>query len=265
MKTPLYEKWKNAQAQWDDEEYLKSLTSLMKLRYKRLDAKAHGIFQEQFQNRFSDSGSRKPLLLDLGCGRSEFGAYLHAAWKKDPEKAPWNYLGIEPSLVQLNHRDVESLGWGFLQALGEQVPLQDMACEGVLVKEVIDHCYDPLGVFREAHRILKPGGVFVATVTNDRSYFKRLFPGMNRKLKEKQTDHLFFFGPEELKKMALEAQFDSVQTQTYNYLKLPRSLEKLLGFSGEPFNRLLLEITDRAGQALLPGLGGGILLKAVKK
>ncbi len=268
MGSPHYEKWKNAQSHWDDEDFLKSLTALMRLRYKRLDEKVYGVFEAFKQKRFSEPGNNKqPLLADIGCGRSEFGAFLKAKWDKDAslKNTPWNYLGIEPSMEQLKHRDIDTLGWGFIQALGEQVPLPDMSCDGVLVKEALDHCYDPLGVFREAGRILRPGGVLVVTLTNDKSYFKRLFPGINRKLKEKQTDHLFFFGPKDLEKLAAEARFDSIRAQTYNYLKLPRFLEKLMGFLGEPLNGFLLDLTDGAGEALLPGLGGGILLKAFKK
>ncbi len=43
-----YEKWKLLQSHWDDDEYLKSLTPLMKLRYKRLDEKIEAILDQNF-------------------------------------------------------------------------------------------------------------------------------------------------------------------------------------------------------------------------
>src|SRR5258708_35493373 len=152
------------------------------------------------------------------------------------------------------------MGLGFIQATAEQLPLPDMLSHGVLVKEAIDHCYDPAKVFQEAKRLLKPGGVLVVTLTNDKSYFKRLFPFINRARKSNQTDHLFFFGPNDLRKLAEEAKFDRVWVETYNYLKLPRVFEQVSSLFGAPINRGLLNITDVIGKILLPGLGGGIIL-----
>lgn len=256
LENPQYQKWKSLQSHWDDDEFLKSLTPLMKLRYLRLDEKVEAIFRETFQ------AKQRPFLVDVGCGRGEFALFLKNKWGG---QEPWVYLGLEPSKEQLGQRDIPTLGLGFAQATAEQVPLTDMVAHGVLVKEAIDHCYDPAKVFREAKRLLKPGGVLVVTVTNDKSYFKKLFPSINRAHKSKQTDHLFFFGPKELKRLAQEAQFDRVSAETYNYLKLPRFLEKALGLLGPSFDRVLLNVTDAIGKVLLPSLGGGIILIASKK
>lgn len=261
VSTDQYQKWKGLQSHWDDGEFLKSLTPLMKWRYRRLDEKVARIFEASFKD------ASRPFLLDLGCGRAEFAAFLRERWRDVPSNQSdvWKYLGVEPSAEQLKNRDIPSMGLGFLQAAAEQVPLTDMAVQGVLVKEVIDHCYDPAKVFREAKRLLKPGGVLVVTVTNDRSYFKRLLPFVNSVLKSKQTDHLSFFGPRELRKLADEASFDRVSVETYNYLKLPRFLERLLSLLGESVNRALLDLADALGKLLLPGMGGGIVLVARKK
>jgi len=259
--TDSYQKWKSLQSHWDDDDFLKSLTPLMKLRYKRLDEKVAAIFEENFKE------VSKPLLVDVGCGRAEFAAFMRERWRNIPgrQSDAWNYLGIEPSAEQLNQRDIPNMGLGFVQALAERLPLPDMTAQGVLVKEAIDHCFDPSKVFSEAKRLLKPGGVLVVTVTNDKSYFKRLFPWVNQSRKAGQTDHLFFFGPEDLRRLAAGAEFDSVHVETYNYLKCPRVLEKFLSLLGEPLNRALLSVADAKGKILLPGLGGGIILTAIKK
>jgi ubiquinone/menaquinone biosynthesis C-methylase UbiE len=254
-----YQKWKSLQAHWDDDEFLKSLTSLMKLRYRRLDEKVEAILDENFHKvgAFKD----RPLLLDIGAGRGEFALFLQGRGRT----RVWNYLGFEPSAEQLKQRDIEEFGMGFAQALAEQIPLSDMAAHAVVVKEAIDHCYDPFKVFREAKRLLKPGGVLVVTSTNDKSYFKRLMPFVNSARKAKQTDHLFFFGPADLQKLAEEAKFDRVSVETYNYLKLPKILEQVLGSFGTPISRGILNVTDAIGRILLPGLGGGIILTATNK
>lgn len=254
-----YPKWKSLQAHWDDDEFLKSLTPLMKLRYRRLDEKVEAILDEAYH--VSGAFKGRPLLLDIGAGRGEFALFLEGRGRA----RVWNYLGFEPSSEQLKQRDIRDFGMGFVQAVAEQIPVQDMAAHGILVKEAIDHCYDPARVFAEAKRLLKPGGVLVVTVTNDKSYFKRLLPFVNRSRKARQTDHLSFFGPGELKKLAQEALFDSVSVETYNYLKLPGVLERFLGFFGTAANRALLNATDAIGKALLPGMGGGIILKATRR
>jgi len=251
-----YQKWKTLQAHWDDEEFLKSLTPLMKLRYRRLNEKVEAIFEESFRPLGAAKG--RPLLLDMGAGRGEFALFLQGQGRA----RVWNYLGLEPSAEQLQQRDIADFGMGFIQAVAEQAPIQDMTTHGVLMKEVIDHCYDPAKVFQEARRLLKPGGVLVVTVTNDKSYFKRLFPSINRARKKQQTDHLNFFGPNDLRQLAIDAKFDRVSLETYNYLKLPRFLEGLISLFGSPVGRAILSMTDAVGKILLPRLGGGIILKA---
>jgi uncharacterized protein YbaR (Trm112 family) len=134
----------------------------------------------------------------------------------------------------------------------------------VLLKEVLDHGWDPGRVFREACRVLEGGGRLVVTVTNDRSWFKRLLPGVNRGLKAKQTDHYHFFGPQDLENLAREARFDTIHVETYNHLKLPGFLERVLGGAGEGFQRFLLAFTDFFGRLLFPRLGGGMMLTARK-
>ncbi len=259
MSEANFEKWKLLQSHWDDDEYLKSLTPLMKLRYKRLDEKVEAMIDENFHETGAFKG--RPLLLDIGAGRGEFALFLQGRGRA----RVWNYLGFEPSGEQLKQRDILEYGMGFVRGMAEQVPVQDMVAHGVVVKEAIDHCYEPAKVFSEAKRLLKPGGVLVVSVTNDKSYFKRLLPFVNKGRKSKQTDHLFFFGPGKLRKLAEEAKFDRVSIETYNYLKLPRILEQVVSLFGPSINRSILNVTDAIGKALLPGLGGGIILKATKK
>jgi ubiquinone/menaquinone biosynthesis C-methylase UbiE len=254
-----YQKWKSLQSHWDDDEYLKSLTPLMKLRYRRLDEKVEAILDENFHESGAIKG--RPLLLDIGAGRGEFALFLQGRGRS----RVWNYLGFEPSGEQLKQRDIPEYGMGFVQGMAERVPVSDMTAHGILVKEAIDHCFDPAKVFAEAKRLLKPGGVLVVTVTNDKSYFKRLLPFVNKARKSHQTDHLFFFRPDEVRKLAEDAKFDRVLVETYNYLKLPRILEQVLSLFGQSINRSILNVTDAIGTALLPGLGGGIILKATKK
>lgn len=69
-----YQKWKSLQAHWDDDEFLKSLTPLMKLRYKRLDEVVEAILDENFHATGAFQG--RPVVLDIGAGRGEFALFL---------------------------------------------------------------------------------------------------------------------------------------------------------------------------------------------
>jgi SAM-dependent methyltransferase len=247
-----YDRWKDAQAHWDDDEFLASLHRLMRIRYARLNDRVADFLETELKDR------SKPLLLDLGCGRGDFRGHL----AKRDRTAGWSYLGVEPSSEQLAHREKGDYSIGLIQAAAEKPPLCDMCVDAVLMKEMLDHCWDPAAVFREAYRMLKPGGVLVATVTNDRSWFKRLMPGVNRRLKQNQKDHFHFFGPQDLERLVRDARFDSVSVETYNHLKLPRFLEKATDCLRAEGQNVLLAATDSLGRLFGPGSGGGMMLTA---
>src|ERR1039458_6151290 len=106
-----YQKWKSLQSHWDDDEYLKSLTALMKLRYRRLDEKVEAILDANFHETGASNGH--PLLMDLGAGRGEFAFFLQGRGRA----RVWNYLGLEPSGEQLKQGDIADFGLGFLQGM----------------------------------------------------------------------------------------------------------------------------------------------------
>jgi hypothetical protein len=80
--TGLFERWQEAQAHWDDDEFLSSLHRLMRLRYARLNDRVARSLESAFAGRF------KPLLVDLGCGRGDYWGFLssRAVTKASEEK-----------------------------------------------------------------------------------------------------------------------------------------------------------------------------------
>lgn len=245
-----YDLWKKSQADWDDSKFLDSLTPLMRLRYERLD----GMVYDRLK---AGMGKDRALLVDVGCGRAEFFEYL----EKGP-KPSWRYLGVEPSRTQIGQRLVKKAGVGIIRASGENLPLPDMCADAVLLKEVLDHSYDPYQLLKECYRILRPGGVFVLSVTNDKSYFKRALPSVNALRKARQHDHFEFFGPEELKVLMKTAPFGEISIDTYNFLKLPSLVERMLGLLGPAASKSLLNWADKVGGKMMPGMGGGIVVAA---
>ncbi len=258
-----YEKWKIFQSSWDDEDFINSLTGFMKLRYRRLDEKVYALLDSYL----AFNPEKKFYFLDVGCGRLEFADFLTQQWRTPHEKGPstqWHYIGLEPSQVQLNQRSLSTPDMEIIQATGENIPLAEMSVHAVLVKEALDHCFDPQKVLQEIYRVLKPNGIVVITLTNDQSYYKRLFPWINHSKKIRQTDHLNFFDANALKKIVQEANFDKIHLETYNYLKLPNGFEKYLSGLSENIQRSLLTITDRWGSGLYPMGGGGMILTAYR-
>lgn len=99
-------------------------------------------------------------LLNLGCGSQR------------PQNAEWTNLDDwegggheinEPNFVRHDMR--------------EKLPFEDGSFDGCLLSHVIEHmdCQDGLRLFREMHRVLRPGGIVLVS-TPDASYFRKVYP-----------------------------------------------------------------------------------------
>ncbi len=96
-------------------------------------------------------------ILDYGCGRGQTVALGVAAgldiWGADTfsgHYADW-----------ANH--VEPAAQGRIKAIVEElIPFADDTFDFVMSNQVLEHVRDPEAVVREVHRVLKPGGLFVA-------------------------------------------------------------------------------------------------------
>lgn len=52
------------------------------------------------------------------------------------------------------------------QGFGESIPYADASFDVVVSDNVLEHLDNPLEVFREVHRVLRPGGIFLAKTPN---------------------------------------------------------------------------------------------------
>ncbi|WP_317493598.1 class I SAM-dependent methyltransferase [Haloechinothrix sp. LS1_15] len=104
-------------------------------------------------------------ILDVGCA----GGYVATLLMK---------LGYEVTGIELNTRMAEQArqrGIDVLEHdLEEPVPLPDGRFDGVHACEIIEHLFDTDGFLAELGRLLRPGGVLVASTPNLNSLGNRL-------------------------------------------------------------------------------------------
>lgn len=106
-------------------------------------------------------------LLDVGCGE---GRHTLSAWLEHEVHA----VGLDLSARDLQtaaQRRGEFEGRApagsrveFLRASALAMPFPDASFDVVICSEVLEHIHDHRGVLAEIHRVLKPGGRFVASV-----------------------------------------------------------------------------------------------------
>jgi SAM-dependent methyltransferase len=90
-------------------------------------------------------------VLDFGCGRGDF---LHA----------FSALGFEVAGVDVAERAAE-LAPGFevhtIDGATSKLPFADASFDAVFSKSVVEHMRQPIDLVREAHRVLRPGGLAI--------------------------------------------------------------------------------------------------------
>ena len=90
------------------------------------------------------TGIMEGALLDVGCGPGKF------RFNFDEESV--SYVGMDPIALA----DVSE--FPFIRGLAEYIPFQNDAFTDVVVLAALDHFRDRDGFFREARRVIRPGG-----------------------------------------------------------------------------------------------------------
>jgi len=247
----LKRNWEKTQLNWNDTDFLaQEANALMKQRWRRLNLMI---------GRFTASEVARATgyidFLDVGAGRGEFFKYINGIVK--------NYTGIEPSDAMLPF-EIKEEGFEMLKGSGETIDY-DEKYDVCLVKEALDHCYDPGLLISNCHKALKKGGLLIITLTNRESYYKLMFKKRAQELEKQHTDHLYNFAPRDVVKLVNEAGFLAERVISYNYLRMPRFMEEALGRLDEKFTHSVLDVTDTIGAMLLKNKGGSFIVLARKK
>lgn len=153
-------------------------------------------------------------LVDLGCGD---GSWLDAY--PGPEA-----IGIDIDSTRLR-AGKQDRAWTFVSAdLDQGIPLEDAWAYAIRANQVVEHIRNPVRFFTEVHRVLRPGGVFVATTPNIR-YAKHLVrlailgqgPMTSQRAQRSAADwddgHIHYFTTHDLEWLAKTARFSTYHTE----------------------------------------------------
>jgi len=154
-------------------------------------------------NRFKMSKNQK--ILELGCGRGEFlnefvkcGLEVHGVDISDYS---------EQFFSELNFKKVDMDN--------EKLPYQDNYFDFIYSKSFIEHFYYPEKIFKEAYRVLKPGGMII-TLTPEWKYIYKSF--------YEDFTHRVPFTKVSLKDIHSMNNFNSINVESF--IQLPILFEK---------------------------------------
>jgi SAM-dependent methyltransferase len=196
-------------------------------------------------------------ILELGCGS---GYYSRAIIER----------GAELVATDVAHRYVEQArayagpGADFVVEDAQRLSLPSAAFDKVLMAEVLEHLPRPADAVREAHRVLRDGGLLVLTTPSRFSPLNIAYAFKRRVRRYAVNEHVHEFTPSELVEM-LRTRFDVARLEFASFL-LPYPLDLLYVRAGSPAPSLLKSI-DRvlARTPLVRRLGWTMLVAARKR
>ena len=107
-------------------------------------------------------------VLEVGCGTGNYSIALR-------EATGCSVTGVEPSAEMLAVAQARRSATEFRQGRAEALPVTDASCDLIFSVDVIHHVSDRAAFFREAARILHPGGR-LCTVTDSPEDIRRRRP-----------------------------------------------------------------------------------------
>jgi SAM-dependent methyltransferase len=142
--------------------------------------------------------------------------------------------GVEPSISAISDARQDIKPYLVNSMMNESIFPKNEYEIGVMF-HVLDHLQDPVKTLRDCLSTLKPGGVFIAAVHNERSWSARL---MRERSPIIDVEHTFLYSPKTGKQIFQKAGFVSVRSGSYSnhyslayivhLLPIPRSAKKIL-------------------------------------
>jgi ubiquinone/menaquinone biosynthesis C-methylase UbiE len=204
------------------------------------------------------SGSR---VLDAGCGDGgKYGTWLASL--------PGEYWGAdisEQAVAAARRRGLQALRVSDIT----QLPFTDGSFDVCACVEVLEHLLFPLDCARELWRVLKPGGMLIATVPNTTYWRRRVdlallgrwhpLGNLDGARRPWEDAHLRFFTRKTLARMLMEAGFET------NVIGVGGSLFGDLPWVARRFGTDVLSRPFRFLEVALPSLFGANLVAIARK
>jgi SAM-dependent methyltransferase len=182
-------------------------------------------------------------ILDVGCG---YGFFL-----KEMASRGWRMEGVEISEAGRCHA---ARTWGMeihSQPL-EELGLPESRFDVVTLFYVIEHVVDPVGLLKEVHRILKPGGLIFLRWPHSTPIVWFLGP-LSRYLDLYHTPyHVYDFNPSTMRRLLDRCGFRDIQTRIGGYTRPHDNMGRWAsGFFGR-LGEMVYSLSGR--NVLLPGV-----------
>jgi SAM-dependent methyltransferase len=159
------------------------------------------VARQMLHEAFPRGGS----ILDVGCASGVFLESLGQNWNRHGVEL--FHLAVERSRsrpgIVVHESDLSSVAFA--------TESFDVVCSF----DVIEHLTDPMSIFREARRILKPGGWLLLGTGNSGSLAARM--AGSRWTYMCIPEHISFFNPRSLKKGLAQADFSSFRFKTIHH------------------------------------------------
>lgn len=156
-------------------------------------------------------------VLDVGGGTGRWSRRLLA-------RGDWQLL-IEPQLYNLQRLELGGEALRAVRGRGEALPIPANAFDALILVQVIDFIPDRAAFFREVHRVLKPGGVFLLTWTNRHSLKGMLYHAYSTLKGQPPAERYQIYGKSHAENLRLlrESGFSLLGAEGYSWVILPRS------------------------------------------
>lgn len=204
-------------------------------------------------------------VLDVGSGAGEV--------LRELSQLGWEGEGVDPDpdAAQIALRDH---GLNVRTGMLEDQGYPDDHFDAVVTSHVVEHVHDPISLFEECRRVLRPGGLFVAATPNAESMGHTRFGPDWRVLEPPR--HLTIFSRKTLHRLAGEAGFstssvrttvrgaDGVYIESNKLRETAGEIWQIPVSGGEKLRGQLFQYLEWVLTHLRPGTGEELLLVAMK-
>jgi SAM-dependent methyltransferase len=164
----------------------------------------------------------KPLIglervLDYGCG-------MGYSYQRQLVGAVKHYTGADVGATALATTQKKGFPAFKIEPNEGTINAPPDSFDGAVCSEVFEHLFEPLNAARELHRVLKPGGVLVATVPNFGFHAWRLMAFLRAQVPSEPEDkvgnryhgvHIRFFSKLMLKRLLRDAGFVDIKIGSF--------------------------------------------------